>query len=174
MIGDKKMIRLRPYKASDAETILSWCQDEKTFYRWTAGVLGDYPITQKEFSSVENLIPFTAFDDSEILGFFTLRNPKETLDELRFGFVILNPALRGKGYGKEMLRLGLNFVFDLYGADKASIGVFENNVSAYHCYRAVGFRDVPAEIPETYHVLGEDWKCRELALDKENYLAGLE
>ena len=23
------MIRIRPYKASDADTILSWCQDEK-------------------------------------------------------------------------------------------------------------------------------------------------
>ena len=39
------MIRLRPYKQEDAEIILSWCTDEKSFYKWTAGVLGDYPIT---------------------------------------------------------------------------------------------------------------------------------
>ena len=26
------MIRIRPYKASDASTILSWCSDEKSFY----------------------------------------------------------------------------------------------------------------------------------------------
>ena len=42
------MIRIRPYKASDVDTILSWCQDEKVFYQWTAGILGNYPITQKE------------------------------------------------------------------------------------------------------------------------------
>ena len=50
------MIRIRPYKASDADTILSWCQDEKAFYQWTAGILGNYPITQNEFCFVESLI----------------------------------------------------------------------------------------------------------------------
>ena len=33
------MLRIRPYKASDADTILSWCQDEKTFYQWSAGTV---------------------------------------------------------------------------------------------------------------------------------------
>lgn len=46
------MIRIRPYKTSDAEAILSWCQDEKAFYQWTAGVLSNYPITQKEERSM--------------------------------------------------------------------------------------------------------------------------
>ena len=40
------MFRIRPYKKADAETILSWCQDERAFYQWTAGVMGDYPITE--------------------------------------------------------------------------------------------------------------------------------
>ena len=128
------MIGIRPYNASDAGTILSWCQDEKAFYQWTAGILGKYPITQSEFSFVESLMPFTAFDETGIVGFFTLRNPNESLDELRFGFVIMNPLMRGKGYGKAMLRLGLRFAFEIYGAKKASLGVFENNLSAYYCY----------------------------------------
>ena len=51
------MIRIRPYKDSDADTILSWCQDEKAFYQWSAGVLGNYPITQSEFSFVTSLMP---------------------------------------------------------------------------------------------------------------------
>ena len=78
------MIGIRPYKSTDVDTILSWCQDEKAFYQWTAGILGNYPITQKEFCFVESLMPFTAFDETGIVGFFTLRNPDESLDELRF------------------------------------------------------------------------------------------
>lgn len=101
------MIRIRPYKSMDAKTILLWCQDEKTFYQWTAGVLGNYPISQNEFRFVESLMPFTAFDETGIVGFFTLRNPDESLDELRFGFVIVDPHKRGKGYGKAMLQLVL-------------------------------------------------------------------
>lgn len=65
------MIRIRPYKDSDVDTILLWCQDEKAFYQWTAGILGNYPITQKEFCFIESVMPFTAFDETEkycILG----------------------------------------------------------------------------------------------------------
>ncbi|MCD7738892.1 MAG: GNAT family N-acetyltransferase [Lachnospiraceae bacterium] len=161
------MIRLRPYKESDAPIILSWCETEIDFYKWTAGVLGNYPLTENDFNEVKALMPFTAFDDTGIIGFFTLRNPKDSLDKLRFGFVIVDPKVRNKGYGKAMLQKGLRFVFDIYGAKKASLGVFENNQSAYYCYKATGFKDVQYKDEEIYHVLNEDWKCKELELIKQ-------
>ena len=43
------MIRIRPYKDSDEARVLSWCRDEETFYRWTAGVLGAPPLTPARF-----------------------------------------------------------------------------------------------------------------------------
>ena len=123
-------------------------------------------ITQNEFKFVESLMPFTAFDETGIIGFFTLRNPNEAANELRFGFVTIKPDKRGKGYGKAMLRLGLKFVFELYCAKKATLGVFENNPSAYYCYKAVGFHDIVRDIAETetYNVLGEEWKCKEMEI----------
>ena len=128
-------------------------------------MLGDYPITKNEFGFVESLMPFTAFDESEIVGFFTLRNPNESLDELRFGFVIVNPDKRGTGCGKAMIRLGLKFAFEIYGAKRASLGVFENNLAVYYCYKAVGFHDVISVMPETYQILGEEWMCKELMIE---------
>ena len=164
------MLRIRLYKAMDANTILSWCQDEKEFYRWTAGILGKFPITEKEFKFGDSLMPFTAFDETGVVGFFTLRKPNESLNELRIGYVILNPDCRGKGYGKEMVRLGVKFAFELYGADKVSLGVFEDNLPAYFCYKAAGFEDVISETIETYNILGEEWKCKELVLkNNRNY-----
>lgn len=162
------MLRVRPYKSSDSEIILSWCKDEKSFYQWTAGVLGNYPIKQNEFNFVEKLMSFTAFDETGIVGFFTLRNPGESLNELRFGFVIVNPDKRGKGYGKEMLRLGMIFAFDIYGAKKVSLGVFENNFSAYYCYKSVGFEEIILDKKETYYILGEEWNCKELVIEHKN------
>ena len=158
------MLRLRPYHSNDAETILSWSKDERSFYMWNAGVLGDYPITKEQFSAVTNLMAFTAIDDNEIIGFFTLRKPSESFDELRFGFVIVDPEKRGKGYGKRMLQLGVKYAKEIYGAKKVSLGVFENNKSAYRCYKAVGFKDIILDTPERYNVLGEDWKCMELQM----------
>ncbi len=162
------MIRIRPYKPSDASTILSWCHDKKSFYRWTAGILGDFPVTENDFRFVESLMPFTAFDETGITGFFTFRNPGESADELRLGFVIVDPEKRKKGYGKAMIRLGIKFAFEMYGAKRISLGVFENNLSAYHCYKSVGFEDVLTDVPESYCVLGEKWDCKEMVIDHEN------
>lgn len=156
------MIRLRPYNVNDTDTILSWSKDENAFYMWSAGVLGDYPITKEQFGFVNSLMAFTAIDDDELVGFFTLRRPTESYDELRFGFVIVDPEKRGKGYGKAMLQLGMKFAREVFGAKKVSLGVFENNTSAYYCYKAAGFLDVVTEDIEKYIVHGEEWKCLEL------------
>ena len=160
------MIRIRPYKATDADTILSWCQGERAFYQWTAGVMGEYPITNDEFAFVENLMPFIAFDENGVLGFFTFRNPSESTEELRLGFVIVNPSMRDAGYGKAMVQQGLKYAFEIYGAKRVSLGVFENNAPAYYCYKAVGFEDVILDDTETYSVLGEEWNCKELKIEK--------
>lgn len=159
------MLRLKPYNINDADIILSWCKDEIAFYKWTAGVLGEYPITKEKFSFINNLMAFTAIEDNDIVGFFTMRRPSESFDELRFGFIIIDPLKRGKGYGKGMLELGLKFAFEIYRAKKVSLGVFENNESAYFCYKAVGFNDVILDKIETYYVVGEEWKCKELMIE---------
>lgn len=158
------MLRLRPYNPSDASTILSWTKDETTFYQWTAGVMGGYPITEEQFDTVSNLMAFTAIDDNETVGFFTLRRPNESFDELRFGFVIVDPEKRGQGYGKRMLQLGLMYAKDIFCAKKVSLGVFENNEQAYHCYKATGFQDVSLDEVEKYTVLGDEWRCLELEI----------
>lgn len=128
--------------------------------------MGDYPITQEEFGFVDSLMAFTVLDEEKITGFFTLRNPGGKIDELRIGFIILDPQQRGCGKGKEMLKLALEYAFELYGAKRVSLGVFENNESAYYCYKAAGFDDVILDVTETYQVLNEEWKCKEMAIER--------
>lgn len=158
------MLRLRPYNEKDTEIILSWSKDEIAFYKWSAGVLGEYPISKEQFGFVNKLMPFTAINDDEVIGFFTIRRPSENFDELRFGFVVVDPQKRGQGYGKRMLQLGIKFAKEIFDAKKVSLGVFENNESAYYCYKAVGFQDIVLEKTEKYTVLGEEWKCLELEM----------
>ena len=158
------MLRLRPYHIKDAETILSWAKDEKAFYKWTAGVLGTYPLSLEQFHSVSDLMAFTAIDDNDVVGFFTMRRPTASFDELRFGFVIVDANTRGKGYGKQMLQLGLLYAKEIFGAKKVTLGVFRNNDPAYYCYKTTGFQDVALDEMEKYQVLGEEWDCLELEI----------
>ena len=85
----------------------------------------------------------SAVDEKEnLLGHFIIRYPREDVDStVRFGFVILNPDLRGMGYGKEMLRLGIEYVKDNLSAKRIDLGVFANNDNARFCYESIGFRE---------------------------------
>ena len=135
--------------------------------------MGDYPVSEKRFLEAvaarednPGYFPLVAFDESGLVGFFIIRTPGEDDKKVRFGFVIVDPMKRGHGYGSRMLRLGLKFAFDIYGADEVSLGVFENNLPAYHCYQSVGFKETGARI--TYKICGKDWTDIEMVICNEN------
>lgn len=169
------MLRLRPYKPSDAGTILGWIKNEDTFRKWSTDRYDHYPITAEEMNhkyfhcngdcaEPDNFYPMTAFDESGVVGHLILRFMDAEKTVLRFGFVIVDDSRRGMGYGKQMLRLALRFAFDILKVQKVTIGVLENNPSAYRCYKAAGFKDVPTDEPEYYHLMGEQVKCLELEI----------
>lgn len=170
------MLRLRPYKNCDAKAIVTWCKDEVSFRKWTSDRYDKFPITEDDMNKKyvncngdcpepDNFYPMTAFDESGIVGHLIMRFTDEEKKNLRFGFVIVDDSKRGKGYGKEMIKLALKYAFDILKVEKVAIGAFENNPSAYYCYKAAGFKDVRLEQPEYFSVLGE--KCLELEI--ENY-----
>ena len=170
-LEEEKMLRLRPYKACDAKTIVSWIGDETAFRKWSADRFEAFPITAEDLNrhygamaESDSFYEFTAFDEDGAVGHLIMRFTDEQKTVLRFGFVIVDAQKRGRGYGKEMLELAIRYAFEILKAEKITLGVFENNDPAYKCYRAAGFRDVPKTEPEFYHVLNEEWKCLELEL----------
>lgn len=154
------MIRIRPYMDSDEEKILSWCDSEDTFFKWTFGLLGEYPVTKEKFQKTGQYMRFTAVDGDEPVGYFIARNPHGNLDELRFGYAIVDSSRRGQGIGKAMLSAGLVYAFEVYGAERVSLGVYEKNENAIACYSAIGFRNTGAI--ETYEVGGAEYKVYEM------------
>ena len=175
------MLRLRPYKPSDAQTIVSWCKDEVTYRRWTSDRYDSYPITAEDMNrkymdhngdctEPDNFYPLTAVDGTEIVGHLILRYVSPDQRTLRIGFVIVDDTKRGKGYGKRMLQLTLRYAFEVLMAENVNLGVFDNNPAAYHCYKAAGFRDVEVPKPEYCVVNGETWNILELEMTAMDYV----
>ena len=169
------MLRLRPYKPCDAKIIVSWIKDEIAFRKWCSDRFEKYPILAEDINDKyfnhngdcveeDNFYPLTAFDETGIVGHLILRFTDEQKKTIRFGFVIVDDAKRGKGYGKEMLILAQKFAFDILKAEKITLGVFDNNPSAYYCYKAAGFQDVHMDKDIICNILGEQWKIKELLL----------
>lgn len=176
------MLGIRPYKECDADTVASWCADEISFRKWSSDRYDHFPITgadinEKYFgrngdcAEPDNFYPMTAFEGGETVGHFIMRYTDAERKTLRFGFVIVDGAKRGQGLGKRMMRLALKYAFEIFGAEKVTIGVFENNPAAIHCYLSAGF--APAdEMPSYCELMGERWKCVELKMEKADYLNG--
>lgn len=171
------MMKLRPYKNSDAEKIVGWLGDERAFRQWCADRYDHYPISAEDMNAyylaAADTYPMTAVDEKGIVGHITLRFADREEKEVRLGFVIVDPAERGKGRGREMVQLAAKYAVIFLGAEKVSLAVFENNTQAYASYLAAGFRDVTTETSgESYTVLGESWNCRRMELDGGREEAG--
>ena len=93
---------------------------------------------------------------------FTLRTPADDLSEQRLGFVIVDDSKRGKGLGKTLVSMAVDYAFCKLEATKVSLGVFENNPAAIRCYESVGFHRVGRQETESYRCLGETWNCIEM------------
>lgn len=164
-------MRLRPYKACDAKEIVSWIGNERDFRKWCADRYEAYPISAEDMNEHYNRFAFydsfyqmTAFDENGIVGHMIMRFTDEKKSMLRFGFVIVDNKRRGMGVGRQMMELAVRYAFDILKAEKITLGVFENNIPAYKCYKAVGFRDAAPEEEGIYQIFGEQWKCLELEL----------
>lgn len=171
-------LKLRPYKPSDAEAIVSWIKDERALRKWSSDRYGAYPITAEDINykylncngdceEPDNFYPLTLVDESGPVGHLILRYTNKEKSVIRFGFVIVDDSKRGKGYGKKMLQMAIRYAFDMLKAEKITLGVFENNPSAYFCYKAAGFREIPMEKELIFEILGEQWKCIELEVKRE-------
>ena len=156
------MLQLRPYRPEDSATVLSWCTNEHSFYQWTAGKLGAYPLSPAQFQPTSDSMAFIATDAGEPMGFFTLNTLKNRPGELHLGFIIVAPQKRGQSYGKAVVQLAVQYAREFCDAHAVSLRVFENNPAAYRCYIAAGFQPDPSRPPESYRILDEDWRCLHL------------
>ena len=157
---------LRPFNINDAPTILSWCKDKHAFRLWSADRYKEFPAQPEEMMEQymgDNMYPLTAVVDDIIVGHILLRFPSEDKSIIRFGFVIVDDSKRGKGYGKQLLRLAIDYAQRELGAQKITLGVFCDNLSALECYKSVDFRITGTD---SYPIDGEEWKGYEMELEK--------
>lgn len=169
-------LSLRPYRPTDATAITSWLKSEYLMRQWCADRYERYPVAPDDMNAyharyIDDLRSraMTMTDGNDVAGYITLRTPADgNPTEQRLGFVIVDNSKRGRGLGKALVRMAVDYAFHELGATKVSLGVFENNPSAIHCYEAVGFRRVDTPQKESYQCLGQTWPCIEMTLDKSS------
>lgn len=164
-------MNFRKYKQEDAKEILSWIETEREFRLWSADRYKNYPALPSDINSnysecqkISNFYPFTLEDDGKIIGHLILRNPAENAKVIRLGFIIVDKKMRGKGYGKKLIKEAIRYAKDELGAKEINLGVFTANNNAFNCYKSVGFNVVNIE-KNSYQFYDEQWDCAEMILE---------
>ena len=163
-------MKLRAYTREDSPIIAGWVRNETELYQWSADRYGFFPLLPYSIDDnyapqlkTGRFIPLTGIDDEgKVVAHIIIRYPSETDDSsVRLGFVIVDPTIRGRGYGSELVRLAVEFVRNNLSATRVDLGVFDNNPKARKCYESVGFKVYGSHMIDT--PFGA-WNCSDLEL----------
>ncbi len=156
-------MRIRPYiECKDFDEIKNWMTEERTHALWCANLI-QFPIEKDNFERVMQETaerfedsPYVATSDKgELIGFFCYSVNTDS-NEGMLKFVMNNPQYRGKGYGKEMLRLAVKYAFEITNAQAVQLNVFPENERAKKCYESVGFTERKTDL-NAFSYKDESW-----------------
>ena len=162
-------MKFRKYKKKDAETIVKWIKNERELRLWSADKYGNFPITPNQinenYEKEENFYPMSLEDNGKIVGHLILRHPNEDKSIIRLGYVIVDSEIRGKGYGKILLKEAIEYAKENLNPKEINLIVFNCNKTAHECYKSVGFRDVSIK-KDVFCFQNENWDCIKMVLEK--------
>ena len=164
------MIIRRYNPAADFDVLRGWIADARAHALWCANRMA-YPLERANFEAVLRDIagrfgdmPYVAVaEGGGVVGFFCYSLNPDTREGM-LKFVVIDPARRGQGLGKAMLRLALARAFNA-GAKAVQLYVFPENVGAVKCYEGVGFSARRTE-PGVFRYLNEAWDRRNMVRAK--------
>lgn len=152
--------------------MLNWLKEERLFKMWSADKF-EFPLTIEQLEDYKDQYEldefgwiFMALDTEGIpVGHFLMRKADYQNESVHLGFIVIDPEKRNHGYGQEMVRLAVKYAFEMLGVKRVTLGVFDINPRAQHCYEKVGFT-VEAYRPEALHFKDEVWGLYNMANEK--------
>lgn len=142
------MIALRKFDRNDQERLLDWVKDPVDLAHW-AGATFQFPLTIDQLDKYrlsESVIPperriFVAYEEltSEVVGHVELSEVWPNLSA-RIARVLVNPNLRGRRLGGEIVNAAAAFARSAYGVSRVDLGFRRENEAAFRCYERIGFK----------------------------------
>ncbi len=157
---------LTPYQPHQEALVQGWVADERSYYRWSAGSVGRWPLLpgmlNERLQARPNQRPYVWLWQGEPAGFVTMHPQPGCDNGIRFGYVLVDPILRGKGLGKRMMAAAAHHAHGKCKAVSLHLSVYQNNPAALRCYEVNGFR-VEEGVPlRSDSCMGETWLCQSM------------
>ncbi len=138
-------LTLKLFAAADFSRLMDWIDSEELMTTWSGSTF-TFPLTEKQLAAYQadkKQIAFSAYSNEtgECIGHIAIGRINQRHRSARIGKVLIGPPeLRGKGFGEEMVKEAVQFVFNYLGLHKVTLGVYEQNTRAIACYERIGFQ----------------------------------
>lgn len=140
-----RLVRLCAPATEDADLMASWSEDPE----YQRQLDTDYarPQTAKQIEerflqpgANEVLFHLHTLTDKRMIGFLALHSIEWNNGAAVLSMGIGDAKYRGKGYGSDALRLGLNYAFSELNLYRVGLDVIASNTRAIRAYEKAGFR----------------------------------
>lgn len=170
---------MRKFGRADFDRLISWIPDEQ-FLIQTCGPLFKWPLDagqlEQHLEKAEGKKPTVyAFSvvqvpDGKVIGHIEIVWIDYEKSNGMLGPVLIGePRFCNKGYGRESVKLAVDFGFNNIGLDEIYLWVFESNTAAIRCYEKIGFKK--GEIKESTLKSGNKLlNSLKMKLRKEDYV----
>ncbi|WP_066192694.1 GNAT family N-acetyltransferase [Gracilibacillus timonensis] len=174
------MIQLEYFEEKDFKDLMDWIPSAEFLLQW-GGPQFVFPLTKDQ---LHDYIKHANLHDSEtyiykakdsvtrkMIGHISLNKVDRKNRSARIANVLIgDKASRGKGMGKVMVNELLPIAFEEWKLHRVSLGVFDFNQSAIHCYEKVGFKK-EGLLRECRKIGGEYWNLLEMSILEDEWKA---
>ena len=143
-----ELVRLTAPRPEDAEVFSRWSEDGE--YRRLADTEAPRPLPPEYFQDRDQVLEppsdaiefrIRTLDEDRLVGFVALFSIEWHNSHGWVAVGIGDPADRGRGFGKEAVRLTLRYAFHELGLRRLSLDVISDNLPAIGLYRGLGFQE---------------------------------
>jgi RimJ/RimL family protein N-acetyltransferase len=165
LLGER--IFLSPVRIEDAEQFCEWFADAELALYLT---MFDRQMTKEREEAIladmiknnSQIFSIVTQEEEKLIGSCSLFDIDKQDRKAELGIMIGDKSFRQKGYGKEALKLLLDYGFNILNLNNIYLKVFEYNKIAINCYLRLGFK-VIGNHREAHIVLGR--KYDEILMD---------
>ncbi len=154
MCGKASRFELRPFDPLYGPVVASWVRDRRELAWVAPGTT--WPLTAAKVVGWTGPTdrPLLLFAGGEALpcGYAELNPLRDSANQLWIGHLVIDPARRGDGLGRQITRMLVARAFADARIDRVVMIVFPDNAAAVRCYEANGFRGTKRE----EHCFGPD------------------
>lgn len=161
------MIHLQKFDSRDYENLISWISSEELLVQ-IAGRQMVFPVTGEQLDISQSDPQRNAFsiintETGKSIGhceLYLLENSVK-IDRVIIG----DNEMKGKGLCKQLIRLLLDYGFNILNQPVVELNVFDWNVAAIRCYESAGLKKNPEKTME-FEIGGNKWIAFNMCIDK--------